>query len=271
MLTVPTLDVSSHNGYSIAGLIQQYPVEQVLIHAYHGFESPPLGAFTRNHIKETLAAGKHPGPYYWGFRAYSPLRTLLEGWQHFIDAGVQVAVHWLDCEIYDSGDFWDPGPDAEWLRAWFAQCDQRGILSGFYTAPWWVEQYFPGKWAAFEEFKDRPVWAAGYNQSTESVVALWASHGFRVVGHQYQGSPLDLSVFDPAYVGGAQEDPQVIAELQAQVAQLTAERAKLINTMGYLHGDVVKAFRDAASARYCKDVRAGVKAATNTLESVTAP
>lgn len=94
-----------------------------------------------------------------------------------------------------------------------------------------------------------------------------------------------------------QEDPAVIEELQQKIDQLRAELTMrerrdetLITTMGYIHGDVVQAYRTAhdglkraveaaqAAAPLPQGVRdeltghlGAVEAATNTLETHTAP
>ncbi len=89
----------------------------------------------------------------------------------------------------------------------------------------------------------------------------------------------------PAHVGEPEEDPAVIAELQAANEALRAELAmrvqrdeQLITTAGYVHGDVVQAFRTEISTLRSlttdENILASVgavEAATNTLSEMTKP
>lgn len=98
---------------------------------------------------------------------------------------------WLDCERYDADG---SNPSLLIIRQAVAECQRRGVTIGIYTGKgWWTARV-----GNSTEFSALPLWDASYSipQSLGNPgYGGWESRA----GHQYQGSPVDRSIFDARF------------------------------------------------------------------------
>jgi hypothetical protein len=103
--------------------------------------------------------------------------------------GLVLPLLWLDAETYAGANL---TPDE--LQQALAQCDALGIPAGIYTSrEMWRRVGNP------TGFEDRPVWTAEYNGVPDLASVMPVPNLPRIVGHQWQGDPLDKSVMERAY------------------------------------------------------------------------
>jgi GH25 family lysozyme M1 (1,4-beta-N-acetylmuramidase) len=194
------IDVSSHQPRDLAAILAEYEVQHVVVKAYLPVEI--IGQdYTRAQVASAQQNDCSVGFYVWAYRSVDPRATVRWGAELARSCGVEPAVLWIDCETYQGRSF-DPGPDGPWLRAAIDEAQLVGMPLGIYTGWWWIDGYYPGGVAAFAEFSHLPLWVADYDGDPDlaNVWSGWARDGWRVLGKQYRGSPIDLDTFDEAAV-----------------------------------------------------------------------
>lgn len=117
---------------------------------------------------------------------------------------------------------------------------QRGLPpSGGYSGRWYIDAYLFGWWP-----DGWAQWLADYSQPAGALL-----DGNLVVGHQYTSTPVDRSVFEDSEIvnggGGDVTDPE------REAMQETIDG--LVNTLGMLVGDDMKALLRKNAGQYVKD------------------
>lgn len=187
---IKTLDVSNYQPRDLTGLIHQYDISHVIVRLWLPGERPDPG-WALDQIWSAQGNGCTVSGYYWGYRNWEPewsVEQALVLWQR-ADAG-EIPCLWSDIESYaDEGC-----PDAVWTERACQAAEGSGVRGGGYLADWVIDAYWGGHVPA--TLRARPAWMARYDgrQTLEGVSHYWAQE--MVLGHQWTGDPVDLSVMD---------------------------------------------------------------------------
>ncbi len=184
------IDVSSAQGCAIGALIDTYAPQHVITKAYQSVELGGAGAHhTICQAEAARAHGCTVGAYVWLYGGIDGAKQVSDALAAVASAGIMLGPSnplWLDCETYTDGSY----PSIEVIGQAVAECDQRGIACGIYTAAW----FWQGELDEPAAFGNLPLWYAHYDgQPTLDPPGFggWAS----AAGKQYAGSPVDRSVF----------------------------------------------------------------------------
>lgn len=250
---ISAIDVSSWQPRDLSGIIADHQPQHVVVRLYLPEESPPQD-HTRGQIASAIAAGCTVGGYVWCYRYLDPERTVRDAIALARSCDVVLPVLWLDCEDYRvDGELSDPGPDAAWLRAAVAACDDADVLPGIYTAKWW---WIPS--IDTDEFAVLLLWAAHYDGvPTLSSVPLFGGWE-QASGKQYASTPVDQNVFEDSVteVGmtAAQKATVLTAASQLETIALRQQRAAAaVATVGA--GEPWQ-YRDLLAERDAEELRA---------------
>ena len=180
------MDVASYQPRDLSGLIAQYQPELVIVRLYLPWERP-----SQDHSLAQVASARANGcdvqGYCWLYRGDRMARVLHEIRWLAVRAQLDLApVLWADIETYE-------GSMPTWyaLRRYVAECRAAQLRPGIYSS---AEMWRRGGYRNLGP--EVLLWAA------RSGVEPWAVEpfgGMSLVGHQYQGSPLDVSVFLDAF------------------------------------------------------------------------
>ncbi len=156
------IDVSSSQPRDLTAIIAKHKPSHVIVKGYLTAENVSQD-HTREQVRSAQAAGCSVGMYAWCYRGVDPARTIDDIIALCASIDLALPLLWLDCEIYED----DPGPDAAWLRKALAKAAEYEMPCGIYTGGWWVKDYFPGSFNAFEEFSHLPMWLSQYDQNPD--------------------------------------------------------------------------------------------------------
>jgi hypothetical protein len=210
-LTVPAIDVSSHQGRDLSAIIARYRPQLVVcklylpLERYTGWESHPdlSPGMTIDQARSARENGVQDlSGYVWGYRDVDPDRTVYEGMETAYKAEISSPVLWLDAETYQN-----TAPEVAWFERAVYVADTFGLQlgPGFYSAPWFWNDYL----GATQLFAGRPGWGATYNGMPGRVASFG---GLRMLGHQFSADQVDQNVFDELVITGptvapSQPDP----------------------------------------------------------------
>lgn len=219
----------------------------------HNFVDPETGklGYTGEALRRAVADGKHVGVYVWLWNGlddpYGNIMARLET----VPPSVQLSMRpWVDVEdtngVVDRQDIIDALDAADdWANA-------RGLPeAGIYTGDWYVNGYLGG-W-----IPKVPQWIANYNGDPGSLI------GGMIVAHQFTSTPCDQNeMLDSEIVGAEQPTPP------SDVDQAWLDKKELVvNTLGYVNGDLVTRFRAEANRKYGPRKKE-INAITDELERV---
>ena len=227
-----TIDVSNFQPRDLSEIIAQHRPQGGIVRLNMPAWEPIPDGITQAQVKSFRDHGLPVGVYGWARGDIDPIRQF-NGW---IDLCAQmnlvVPIVWIDCEIItnSAGAVLDAGPDASWLRRVRDHARDLQTPIGIYTGKWWVDAHFPGGWREFKQFNDLPAWVSEYDiePGLENVNPMWRTMGFRVVGHQWSGSPIDRNVMLAEFVENTApipEDP--CKDLREELKAATAMYARL--------------------------------------------
>ncbi len=188
MSVVRVMDTSSWQPANLSPLINLYQPDHVIVRLYLPWEVVSQN-YSREQVKSAIGNGCTVGGYFWGYQDSSPVDSVNAALDLCAGMNLILPILWIDHEQYQS----TPPPNAEWLRWAWAQCDALDTPSGLYTSRY--------QWELIgnpTEFSARPVWLADHNGDASLDVLAPPGLPF-VVGHQYQGAPVDLSVMLKEY------------------------------------------------------------------------
>ncbi len=230
---VHAMDTSSAQPRDLTGLIQQYGVSHVVVKLYQTVELIDQ-QYSLDQLASAQAAGCTPGGYLWLYGTLGAAGQVADALDLIRRAGVALPILWIDCETYKERDRSITYPtQAQALEAVEA-CESAGQRAGIYTGNWFVDGYWGGQ---VGELASRPVWLADYNgvPDLNTPSPYWPAE--QVLGHQYQGNPVDLDVFDSS-VTSAGTPPS---------GQPSYEELQSI--IGYLTGDLMNGFESEANRK----------------------
>lgn len=242
---VKVIDVSSYQSVEgLPGLIDYYQPDHVIVRLYQDDELPGLQDVSRAHIQTVLDKGKTLGGYGWLYGFGRPPEAQVDSMLDLLaSTGQKIPVLWQDVETYtyQGKSTWPTQPQA---LAALRHTEDRGQNAGIYTGDYFVTDYWNG---VIGEITTFPAWLANYDNNPVLVGSKYWLSKF-VVGHQYQGNPIDLSVMDEQWtVMGA---PPVEGDAPVPPTQPTYE--DLQNLIGYLSGDVARDAESTLSAMWTK-------------------
>jgi len=221
------IDVSSHQPRDLSGLIAAHSPEHVIVKLYMPWETPPF-EHSAAQVQSTVDHGLPPGGYAWCFRSSSPHRTIDEVILRCASINLVLSILWLDCETYtdpQTGNIIDPGPDAEWLAQAVERAASYGMRCGIYTGPWWIQDHFPGGWAAYQPFTRLPQWWSVYDEVADIDRFTRFPGVDALAAKQYSGTVVDKDVIwsDYVYVATGGTEPG-LSPLDRLVTELQAKR-----------------------------------------------
>lgn len=209
MSLVKVMDVASYQPRDLTALIQEHQPAHVICHLYHDQESPPWD-HSAAQVQSALDNGCTVGGYAFLYPGTDQVRAVNSVLDRCASIGLVLPLLWLDVEEYNGRNL----TPAE-LRAAVNQCEALRTPVGLYTSRWmWSKLGNPPDFIAL------PVWAAEYDTPPTLDGLLSIPNLPNVVGHQYQGDPIDLSVMLEEYTVVAQPPP-----CAAQDAKLARVRA----------------------------------------------
>ncbi len=230
---VDAIDVSSAQPRDLTALIQQYQPSHVVVKLYQTVEVIDQ-QYSLDQIASAQAQQCSIGAYLWLYGSLGAAGQVQDALDLIARAGVVLPLLWIDCETYRESNGRITYPtQAQALQA-VETVEAAGLRAGIYTGNWFVSGYWSGQ---VGELYSRPVWLADYDAppSLEVYSPYWAAE--QVLGHQYQGNPLDLDVFDPSVT-------TVDAPAPAQPSY-----AELQSSIGYLTGDLMDGFESEANGK----------------------
>ncbi len=192
---VSAIDVSSHQGKDLSGLIAAYRPEHIICKAYQDVELGGAGAdYTIKQAASARAHGLTTGFYIWIYGNMDGARQAANALDTIRAASpTKPAVVFADLETYTDNS--SPGPTV--IRAAIAELERQGYTPAIYTGNWWIKGYYPGGEAAFSaEYGRLGIWLSQYDgvADLESTVMPAGYPRESLVGKQYSGSPIDRSV-----------------------------------------------------------------------------
>lgn len=239
MAQVDCIDVASYQSHNTAQLISAYNPGHVIVRAYLPWEHAGYQDISRAQVDTARAMGKTVGVYCWPYDTHYAWDTLTATIDlcNSCAPPVIAPLIWLDCEESSYG----PGPDAAWLRSWFQACDDLETQSGLYVRRSWIDQYYAGGQAAFQEFAARPLWLADHDGIdnvdifTHGLPVGWTQAAAKQWGvTQGPAGACDRNVIRPEYtIYGSPNDP--CESLREQLATVTAQRDELAARMETIH------------------------------------
>jgi hypothetical protein len=192
---IRAVDVSSHQTPSLAALKRWIAegCQLLIVKSYQRAESG-LAQTTRAHVANAQAAGCWTLPYVWLYRSVDPRESVRTSLELFRSTGENPGIIFLDCETYTNPNgSLDPGPNVDQIMAAKSEAESLGVAVALYTGAWWLSGHLEGDKSKLAGW---PAWLANYSKPPS---LDWpAPLGMRLIGHQYQGSPLDWSLFDLA-------------------------------------------------------------------------
>lgn len=196
MSTVRALDVSSYQPTNLTGLIQQYQPQHVIVHLYTQIETPPW-SHSAAQVQSALDNGCTVGGYCFLYPGTNMVHTINSAVNRCALIGLVLPILWLDVEEFQGQNLTAPE-----LSFAVNQCEALGVPVGLYTS-----NYMWSKLGNPSGFEDLPVWAAQYNGIEDLASVSPIPNLPMIVGHQYQGLPIDLSVMLEEYTKIPQPDP----------------------------------------------------------------
>lgn len=252
---VQTMDVASYQPIDLTELIQQNSIKHVIVRAYLPWERISQ-EHTRAQVASAIANGCSVDLYCWAYSSNTPEGTVIEALKVAESCELGLLRLWFDCETYTAnGVVVDRGPTAEWIQKARLECGANGIEFCVYTGVWWLRDYLPNY---AEVLQGVPLWLAEYNHTPDldSVALLEDIDRSMLVGHQYSADGIDLSVFNPAYVGSTvvepEEPPVEDVDWEAEAKALLAEVVEMGRKL-----EAESSRADAAEARLAAIKAAG--------------
>lgn len=213
MSLVKAIDVASFQPRDLSTIIAAEQPAHVIVHLYHDQETPPWG-HSAAQVQSARDNGCTVGGYCFLYPQTDMVRTINSVADRCASIGLVLPILWLDVETYNGRDL-TPGE----LRSAVNHCDALGIPCGIYTSrEMWRRVGNP------DGFESRPAWIANYNGTPWANINGPANLP-NVVGHQYRGDPLDLSLMLLEYTVVTPPDP-CAAKLIATRATLDAWLAR---------------------------------------------
>lgn len=193
---------------------------------------------------------------------------------------------WLDAEDVEGA--WSPADREQAVTAWLTDLDvwaaQHGKpRTGIYTAWWWMRDHLGYTRDETCPWTDRDLWDANYD-GVADVNVFYPYCGFQKAAiKQYAGTStlhgiggVDLNAVSEAEAARVRGAPVEQPEPEPSAGGFTSLEADLISRMGYLHGDLVQAFRaevarrSAGTGRLLAPRRTVLNPLIDTLERTTA-
>lgn len=253
---IPTIDVSN---YQDADLIRHFrqavelglgTPKHVIVRFPTNLEFSVSRAHARSQVQSARELGATVDPYTWTYRGARQEDAVGYIMRDFELCNLEPHIVWLDIEDY-KGEL----PRVSDIYNHANALEARLLHPGIYTSKeMWRRIGNP------TDLSDLPLWDANYGEALRFNVAYggWT----RAVGHQFAGSPLDLSYFMlegvPGEITPDPSDP------------MNVEWEYLVNLLGYLQGDLANELRDTVVAadneltwlyhkgRKAKDIKASV-------------
>ncbi len=172
---------------------------------------------------------------------------------------------WLDVEDVDSGKGWTPEQREQAVQRDLDLCDAWLAAHGrprasIYSAKWYWDPYLGGSSA----FGDRQLWNANYDNVADTTVFTpyggWVAQDVAI--KQYAGSQPDGTDLD---VLSAEEEAELTSGGNPDVTddertQMQTKIDSLVNSLGYLAGDVLRPLTRKSAAAYVKTAVAQIRA-----------
>lgn len=190
---IRAVDVSSHQTPSLPALQQWISIgcQLLIVKSYQQAEGS-LKQSTRDHVANARAAGCWTLPYVWLYRSVDPRESVRTSLELFRSTGEKPGIMFLDCETYGNPDgSIDPGPSVNQILAAEGECRAMGVAPALYSGAWWLQGHLEGDKS---KLVGMPAWLADYSKPPS--LDWQAPYGLKLIGHQYQGSPLDWSLMD---------------------------------------------------------------------------
>lgn len=225
-MTITAIDVSSHQGLDITGLIEQYQPNHVITKGYIPQELGGNGwTYTVAHAETARHIGCSTGMYVWCYADLDPAQTVRDakvvadlagivldgsiiGYDHLLQQPIRGVLH-LDIETwFDPWVMEESIPDKDWIAAAEAECSVLGVVPSIYTSrEMWRRCTGDGDDPSFNHL---PLWAAQYSPPTASLddyrpFGGWASCS----GRQWTSTPIDQNVFREAA-----EEPTMLSMIE---------------------------------------------------------
>jgi hypothetical protein len=196
---VAAIDVSDSQPKDLSALIAKYGATHVVVKLYLMAEGGKTKqTYTLMQAASAKASGASVGGYVWGYSSEDPRDTARQATGLYRRAGCVGPLR-LDVEEYTYQDgHMEPPLTVEWIEAFVDECDVLGVSTRIpvvYTRLQYIRDTFPGGLAAFATLAGKvDLWLANY----DGVATLDSETppGFRLVGKQYAGAPIDVDVFD---------------------------------------------------------------------------
>jgi hypothetical protein len=232
MTLLHALDVSNYQPRDLTDLIHRYDISHVIVRLWLPGERPDPG-WAIDQLQSAVGNGCSVSGYWWGYESWVPEQNVEDALTLWQRANVgPLPCLWPDIEPYaDEGC-----PDAMWTERACRATEERGVRSGCYIGDWVIESFWGGHVPA--TLRARPAWIANYNgrADLEGVSRYWEPS--LVLGHQYSGDPVDLSVMD--------ED---ITMVEGQIVNAPASYEWLQSSLGYASYDVANDLDGEADRR----------------------
>lgn len=231
---VQAIDVSSHQDRDLTGIIRQYQPSHVVVKCYQTVERK-FQQCTLDQMASAQANGCSVGGYVWLYGGLDPAQQVADAIAISQAAGVTLPILWLDLETYHEADGSTTWPSYEETVAAVEACERQGMRAGLYTGNWFVEGYWGGHVGLLAQY---PVWLADYNgvPDLNTPSPYWAAD--KILGHQYQGNPIDLNVFDPS-----------VTTLDSITPESSPSYEELQTIIGYLTHDLMDGFEGEANRK----------------------
>ena len=185
---VHAIDVSSYQSRDLTAILDGLEPRptHVVVRLYQAAELPSQ-EHSLAQIESARANGCTVGAYVWLYAGLDPRSQVRDVLALAARAQLRIPVLWLDVEPEADGSL----PDVLEIRTAIGACWLAGVRAGIYSGSWaWPKLGSPTEFAE----EGVPLWTADYNGQPTLGVPLYGGWT-EVQGHQYQGSPIDRSVF----------------------------------------------------------------------------
>lgn len=183
------MDVSSAQPRDLSALIAEHQPGHVVVKLYQTIENISQD-YSAAQIASAQADGCTVGGYVWLYGGVNIEQQVHDAVALARRCGVALPILWVDCETYTDGTY----PTLLEALSACEAAERLGVKAGIYTGNWFVRDYWKPV-GGIGELKWRPAWLADYNgqEDLNTPSPYWPAE--MVLGHQYQGSPIDLSTF----------------------------------------------------------------------------
>ena len=192
------IDVSNYQPPDLAGLIQRYQAEHVVVRL--STESDRHREVARAQSRSALGNGCTVSGYVWCYWDLEPRGHVADALEVLREAGLgpgDLEMVWLDVEDLQSLPLARCSVE-EWLQEAVSVIEAAGYKAGIYTGQWFWQPRVRGSFAHL------PLWAAQYDgQPTLDSVRLFGGWTIEMVwGKQYSEDEIDLNVFSELVARG---------------------------------------------------------------------